>query len=149
MILLQTNWNLLIPVLIIAAIVIFLIFRMYKMRHLLTAGLGPETSEYTKELTDQNFAAVIKKGVTLVDFWAPWCSPCRIQGPIVNDLANEIKNKAQICKMDVDKNQNTARKYGIRSIPTILIFKDGNIVKQLVGVKTKSQLLKELEPFIQ
>jgi thioredoxin 1 len=148
MILLQTNWNLLIPVLIIAAIVVFLIFRMYKMRHLLTAGLGPETSEYTKELTDQNFEAVIKKGVTLVDFWAPWCSPCRIQGPIVNDLANELKEKAQICKMDVDKNQKTAAKFGIRSIPTILIFKNGKMVKQLVGVKPKNILLRELEPFM-
>ncbi len=145
MILLETNWNLVIPVAILAVIVLFLIFRMYKMRHLLTAANGPETSEHTIELSDKNFEAVISKGVSLVDFWAPWCAPCRIQGPIVNELANEIKGKANICKMDVDQNKKTAGKYGIRSIPTIMIYKNGKMVKQFVGVKTKGVLLKEIE----
>ena len=145
MIILETNWNLLIPVLLLAAVVLFLIVRMYKMRHLLTGGGGPETSENTIELTDQSFEKVISKGVTLVDFWAPWCAPCRMQGPIVNELADEIDGKANICKMDVDKNKKMAAKYGIRSIPTIMIFKNGEMVKQFVGIKPKATLLKEIE----
>lgn len=145
MIILETNWNLLIPVLLLAAIVLFLIVRMYKMRHVLTGGGGPETSENTIELTDQSFEKVINKGVSLVDFWAPWCAPCRMQGPIVNELADEINGKANICKMDVDKNKKMAAKYGIRSIPTIMIFKNGEMVKQFVGIKPKATLLKEIE----
>lgn len=148
MILLETNWNLVAPVAILAVIVIFLIIRMYKMRHLLGGASGPETSEHTIELTDKNFDAVISKGVSLVDFWAPWCAPCRIQGPIVNDLANEMVGKANICKMDVDQSKRTAGKYGIRSIPTIMIFKNGKMVKQLVGVKPKPTLIKELDAFL-
>jgi len=145
MILLETNWNLILPIAFLGLIVVFLIFRIYKMRHIIAGGGGPETSEHTKELTDKNFDAIISKGVSLVDFWAPWCAPCRIQGPIVNELADEILDKANICKMDVDQNQKTARKYGIRSIPTIMVFKDGQMVKQFVGVKGKSELLKELD----
>lgn len=145
MILLETNWNLLLPILLLAAIVVFLIIRLYKMRHVLSGGGGPETSEYTIELTDQSFEKTISKGVSLVDFWAPWCAPCRMQGPIVNELADEIHDKANICKMDVDKNKKMAGKYGIRSIPTIMVFKNGEMVKQFVGIKPKTTLLKEIE----
>ncbi|WP_253916310.1 thioredoxin [Lentimicrobium sp. S6] len=145
MIILETNWNLLTPVLLLAAIVLFLIVRMYKIRRVLIGGGGPETSENTIDLTDQTFEKVIGKGVSLVDFWAPWCAPCRMQGPIVNELADEIAGKANICKMDVDKNKKMAAKYGIRSIPTIMVFKNGVMVKQFVGIKPKATLLKEIE----
>lgn len=148
MILLEINWTLLLPVLFLAIIVIFLIYRMYKMRHMFSSGEGTETSEHTIELNDQNFNSVIQRGVSLVDFWAPWCAPCRIQGPIVNELADEMHDKANICKMDVDQNKKTAGKFSIRSIPTILIFKDGKIVKQLVGVKPKNTLIKEINSFL-
>jgi thioredoxin 1 len=139
------NFKLLLPILFLALIVLFLVFRIYKMRHIISAENGPDSSDFTKELTDNTFNERISKGVSLVDFWAPWCAPCRIQGPIVNDLANEVQNRAHICKMNVDENQKTARRFSIRSIPTILIFKDGNMVKQFVGVKAKTELLKELE----
>jgi thioredoxin 1 len=145
MILLETNWNLLLPVIFLGLIVVFLIFRIYKMRHIIGGGGGAETSEHTIELNDKDFQKTISKGLTLVDFWAPWCAPCRMQGPIVNELANEMHEHAQICKMDVDQNQGTARKYGIKSIPTIMVFKDGQMVKQFVGVKAKVELKKELE----
>lgn len=148
MILLETNWNLLLPVIFLGIVVAFLIFRIYKMRHVIGGAGGPETSEHTMELTDKNFKHEIKKGVTLVDFWATWCAPCRMQGPIVNELANEMYQKAKIAKLDVDNNQGTARKYGIRSIPTILVFKDGEVVKQFVGVKGKNELKKEIEKHI-
>ncbi len=145
MILLETNWNLVIPVAVLGAIVLFLIVRMYKMRHLLGGATGPETSENTIDVNDRNFSAVIAKGVSLVDFWAPWCAPCRMQGPIVNQLADEMSEKVNICKMDVDQNKKTASKLGIQSIPTIMIFKNGKVVKKFVGIKPKNQLQKELE----
>lgn len=148
MILLEANLNLILPVALLGVIVLFLIYRMYKMRHLMGGAAGPETSEHTIELTDKNFASITGKGVSLVDFWAPWCAPCRMQGPIVNDVANELAGKANICKMDVDQNKKTAAKYGIRSIPTIMIFKDGKMVKQLVGIKPKQTLLKEINALL-
>lgn len=145
MILLEANLKLILPVALLGVVVLFLIYRMYKMRHLLTSDHGPETSEHTLTITDANFDKTISKGVTLIDFWAPWCAPCRIQGPIINDLANEMAGKANIGKLDVDQNKRVAAKLGIRNIPTIYIFKNGEIVKQFVGVKPKLTLVKELE----
>lgn len=100
-------------------------------------------------LTDANFKAQTKSGIALVDFWADWCTPCKIQGPIINELAEEAKFDVKICKLDVQNNQRTAQELSIRSIPTIIIFKDGKVVKQLVGVKTKSVLEKTLREVIE
>ncbi len=96
-------------------------------------------------LTDENFKRIIAKGVTLVDFWAEWCTPCRIQGPIVSDIAEEMSDQATIAKLDVQTQQRTARQLGIRSIPTIIIFKNGKIFRQFVGVKPKGILVKAIE----
>jgi len=95
-------------------------------------------------LTDANFQQTISKGVVLVDFWATWCPPCRIQGPIVEELAKEIGDKVTISKLDVDYNKNTAGKYGITNIPTLIIFKDGKEVKRFVGVQQKEALKQTL-----
>lgn len=99
-------------------------------------------------LTDEAFDKTISKGVTLVDFWAVWCGPCRIQGPIVDKVAGEIGSKAKICKLDVDNNRSTANKFSIRSIPTILIFKDGKVVKTFVGVQSKETLLAAVQSYL-
>lgn len=96
-------------------------------------------------LTDANFKATIAKGVTLVDFWAEWCTPCKIQGPIVSDVAEEMSDVARIAKLDVQTNQKAAKQLGIRNIPTIIIFKDGKVAQQFVGVKTKSVLVKAVK----
>ena len=93
-------------------------------------------------LADANFNKTIAKGVTLVDFWAVWCTPCKIQGPIVSEVAEELSDKAKIAKLDVQANQKTAQQLGIRNIPTIIIFKDGKAVRKFVGVKSKSVLVK-------
>ena len=92
--------------------------------------------KYT-ELTPENFETVTNEGVSLVDFWAPWCGPCRMIAPVIEELAEEFEGKANICKVNTDEQQDLAVKYGIRSIPTIIFMKDGEIVDQMVGASSK------------
>lgn len=95
-----------------------------------------------QEFTDQNFDQEVLKSdkPTLVDFWAPWCGPCQVMGPIVDELAKEIGDKAKVGKLNVDENPETSSKYGVMSIPTLKIFKGGQIVKEFVGVQNKDTL---------
>lgn len=97
--------------------------------------------------TDQNFEAEVLKSdkPTLVDFWAPWCGPCQIMGPIIEELAKDLGGKAKIGKMNVDENPETAQKLGIMSIPTLMIWKGGQMKKQFVGVQDIDTLKEELE----
>jgi len=99
------------------------------------------------EFTDSNFEDEVLNSdkPVLVDFWAEWCGPCRIIGPIVEEMAEEYDGKAKIGKVDVDSNSEVSVKYGIRSIPSLLIFKDGEVVDQIVGAVPKSHLTKQLE----
>ncbi len=92
------------------------------------------------DLTASNFDESIKEGVALVDFWAPWCGPCRMLAPVIEELAEDFDGKAKICKVNTDEEQDVAVKYGIRSIPTILFFKDGELVDQMVGASSKQVL---------
>jgi thioredoxin 1 len=96
------------------------------------------------ELTNENFEATIKDGVSLVDFWAPWCGPCRMITPIIEELAEDFKGKANICKVNTDEQQEIAGRYGIRSIPTILFFKDGQMVDQMIGAASKDVFANKL-----
>lgn len=92
-------------------------------------------------ITDAAFEAETQEGLVLIDFWAPWCGPCRMQAPILEQLAEELsEDELRIYKMDVDENPETARKFGIMSIPTLLFKKDGQVVKQVAGVHTKDQI---------
>lgn len=99
------------------------------------------------EFTDQNFEKdVLQSDVpVLVDFWAPWCGPCQMMGPIVEQLAEEIGEKAKIGKINVDENPEISSKFGIMSIPAIKIFKGGEVVKEFTGVQPKDVLKKEVE----
>ena len=97
------------------------------------------------ELQDSNFDAEIKQGVTLVDFWAPWCGPCRMQGPILDKVAEKVGAKAKIGKVNVDDASGIASKYAIVSIPTLIIFKDGELVNRLVGVRQEKELTAAIE----
>ena len=100
------------------------------------------------ELTDQTFDEKTNNGVTFTDFWATWCGPCRMQSPVIEQLAEEMGDKVFFSKVDVDANQETAAKFGIMSIPTILNKKDGQVVDTIVGYHTKEQLQKKLEAYI-
>ena len=95
----------------------------------------------TKAITDATFEAETKEGLVLVDFWATWCGPCRMQAPILEKLSQEFsEDELKILKMDVDENPETARAFGIMSIPTLLFKKDGQVVKQVAGVHTAAQI---------
>ena len=98
-----------------------------------------------KELSDQSFGAEIASGVTLVDFWAPWCAPCRMQTPILAQVAARVGETAKIAKVNVDECPQVADRLGIRSIPTLIIFKDGQPVQQLVGVQPEELLVTAIQ----
>ena len=94
-----------------------------------------------KAITDATFEAETKEGLVLVDFWATWCGPCRMQAPILEKLSEELsEDELKILKMDVDENPETARAFGIMSIPTLLFKQDGQVVKQVAGVHTAAQI---------
>jgi len=102
------------------------------------------------KLTDQNFdAEVMESDVpVLVDFWAVWCGPCQSQGPIIEEIAMTFAGKAKVGKVNVDENPQTAGKYGIMSIPTLMIFKGGAVVKQLIGLQSKEMIMSELNKLV-
>ena len=104
----------------------------------------------TKNVTDQSFATDVlgADGPVLVDFWAEWCGPCKMIAPVLEDIAKEHAGKIQIAKLNVDDNPNVARRYDVMSIPTLLVFADGEVKRRLVGAKGKAQLLEELSEFI-
>jgi len=99
----------------------------------------------TKIVTSADFEATIASGVTLVDMYADWCGPCQRLAPIVEDLASDYEGKANICKLNVDDSNDIATKFGVMSIPTILIFKDGKLVEKAVGLQEKEHLASLLD----
>ena len=101
-----------------------------------------DTTHNTQEITDGNFEeSVLKSSVpVLVDFWAEWCGPCRMIAPTIEALATDYSGKVTIGKLNVDNNQESASQYGVRSIPTLLLFKDGEVVETIVGLQDKPQL---------
>ena len=104
----------------------------------------------TKATTDATFEADVLKRSTpvLVDFWAPWCGPCRAVAPVLEELAGQYDGKLSIVKLNTDENPQITARYGITSIPTMHVYKDGEIVKTIVGAMPKPKLLRELEPFL-
>ncbi|MDR3672345.1 MAG: thioredoxin [Holophaga sp.] len=97
-------------------------------------------SDLVGHITDAEFQSTVAEGITLVDFWAPWCGPCRMIAPILDELAGELKDKARIVKINVDENPLVAGQFGVMSIPTLLLFKNGQKVDQKVGGQAKPQL---------
>lgn len=101
-------------------------------------------------LTDENFQSEIKeyKGVALVDFWAPWCGPCRMLGPIIEDVAKEVGDEIKVGKVNVDEEGSLAQEFQIMSIPAVYIFKDGNVIEKMIGLQPKESYLNTLRRYI-
>lgn len=100
------------------------------------------SSDLIKQLTDENFDDGVSQGVVLVDFYADWCGPCRMLTPVVEELAQEMAGKATVAKVDTDQSVNVAAKFEVTSIPTLILFKDGQAVKRVVGLKDLDALRK-------
>ena len=97
-------------------------------------------------ITDANFVEKTIDGLCLVDFWAPWCGPCRMQGPIIDELASELTD-VHVYKLNIDENPDTTQRLGVRSIPTMFLMRDGEIVETIVGLHTKEQLLEVINSY--
>ena len=128
----------LIIALIVIAVVAILFMRSYsKMKN----APAVAESELIEHLTAQNFAHKTKSGVVLVDFWADWCMPCKMMAPILNEVAEATDGTATIYKLNVDEQQQVAAQFGIRSIPTMILFKDGKEIERIIGVKSKEAVI--------
>lgn len=102
-------------------------------------------SEAVKELTDSTFSETVQTGVVLVDFWAPWCTPCVQQGPILEEVAKAVEGKATVAKVNVDDNQSVAGEYGVQSIPTLILLKNGEEADRFIGLQEQSALVSAIE----
>ncbi len=135
---------LIVTFLLLAGFITYMYFAYKKIKN----TPDTETHSAIKELNDTNFQAQVKSGVTLVDFWAAWCMPCKMMAPVLNETAEALGSTAKIGKLDVDSNQASSAKYGVRSIPTLILFKNGKEINRFVGVKTKDFLVKEISKVI-
>ena len=111
-----------------------------------TKSSSTEAAVEVLEVSDLTFATEVEAhaGVALVDLWAPWCGPCRVLGPIVDQLAREFAGQVKVAKLDIDKNPETAERYNVRSIPTLLFFREGKLVESVVGLRGKAELAARL-----
>lgn len=132
---------LIIVLIVVVAITGLNIYARFKMKNM------PKVIDNDKiiTLTDKNFDQQTKGKLVLVDFWAEWCAPCRMMAPILNDLANDLPQEMNVGKVNIETYQSMAQKFNVRSIPTMILFKDGKEINRFVGVKTKDFLLKNMK----
>ncbi len=133
--------NALITILALVLIIVTYIFLNYrKIKNIPEVANSPRI----KVLSDKNFQHQIKNGITLVDFWASWCLPCKMMAPVLNDVAEELSGNASVAKLDVEMNRVSAEKYNIRNIPTMVLYRNGKEINRFVGAKSKDFLLKQI-----
>lgn len=135
----MTAVYIIVGVLTVAAVYLYLALRRLRNQPAL-----PD-SPRIKVLTEQNFTKQTSKGTVLVDFWAAWCMPCRMMIPVLNEIAEESGDQVTVGKVNVDEQQGIARKFGIRGIPTMILFRDGKEVERIVGVKQKGYILQRIK----
>jgi thioredoxin 1 len=125
---------------VIVAFAVLLAIARSKMKNI------PLVADHEKilTLTEKNFQQQTKNKVVLVDFWAAWCAPCRMMAPILNDVANELSGGSHIGKVDIEHNESLARKFEVRSIPTMVLFRNGKEIQRFVGLKSKEYLLEQI-----
>jgi len=125
---------------LVAGIVISRYIMMAKMKN------TPMVADHAKvlTLTDKNFQQQTKNKVVLVDFWATWCAPCRMMAPVLNNVASELSGNSHVGKVNIEQYQSLAQKFKVRSIPTLILFKNGTEINRFVGIKSKDFLLKEI-----
>lgn len=125
---------------ILLAFVAYLYYTVRKMKNM------PVVADHRKikQLTDQNFDQQIKKGVILVDFWASWCAPCKMMAPVLNEVADQLSGNNSVGKVNVEVARSISSQYNIRSIPTMILYKDGKEINRFVGIKSKEFLLREI-----
>jgi thioredoxin 1 len=138
------NYVLIAVVSLVALLAGYVIFSYRKMKNIPEV----EKSEKIKDLTDKNFNHQLKGKVSLVDFWASWCMPCKMMAPVLNEIAERVGPEVQVCKVNVEQHQSLASKYAIRGIPTMLLFKNGKEINRFVGVKSREFLLDQINKAI-
>lgn len=131
----------------LSLLALFGVYMFYSFRKMKNMAAVPE-SEKILTLTDKNFQAQTKKGLVMVDFWAEWCMPCKVMGPVLNELAEDESFKATVAKLNVDHFQPISQQQGVRGIPTLILFKNGKEVDRFVGVKPKDFLIKHVNKYV-
>jgi thioredoxin 1 len=130
-------------IIIIALIIFIMAYIFYNYRKIKNTP-SVENSPKIRVLSDKNFQNQIKNGISLVDFWASWCVPCKMMAPVLNDVAEELTGNAWVGKLDVEANRASASKYNIRNIPTMILYRNGKEIDRFVGAKSKDFLLKQV-----
>lgn len=126
---------------ILVILIVYALFSAYRMKKL---AATPQSDKIVT-LTDRNFQQQIKSGLVLVDFWAEWCMPCKVMGPVLNEVAESMQGKATVAKLNVDHFKAISSKYAVRNIPTLVLFKNGKEIERFVGIKQKDFLIKQMQ----
>ncbi|MEE4177348.1 MAG: thioredoxin [Bacteroides sp.] len=131
-------------IIVLALVVLFAAYVFYSAQRMKKLAATPQ-SDQILTLTDRNFQQKINGGLVLVDFWADWCMPCKVMGPVLNDVAESMQGKATVAKLNVDHFKSISSKYAIRNIPSLILFKNGKEVERFVGIKQKDFLIKQMQ----
>ena len=132
-----------IMIIIAAVAAVFAGYLFFAYRKMKNTPMEPDNPRI-KILTDKNFSNQIKSGISLVDFWASWCMPCKMMIPVLNEVAGEVGDQVSICKVNIEEYQSIAQKHSVRNIPTMVIFRNGKEVDRIVGVKSRDFLVNKL-----